>query len=246
MKKTLLLLAALSAVSFGASTGVHNSTYGNNQIDVETRAFIVNAGLVITASEGTVDSVPTDAIKKAVLDHGTLMAGTSATSEVARTVYIRKTNGTNFPSGTVLNIALNADGTNANDLVNGGSKLAHTLDAKVDSATYNAGSGNATAGAQTLSLTGTTTVSAGDFNINGTEVNNIPVELKSTIANGVVTASAAEGQYSNTSTLAVRFSKIPSTNEIGGTVADDDRTDNPNNETPGINADGATASLRRR
>ena len=63
MKKILFGLAALSAMAFGASTGVHNSTYGNNQIDVETKAFIINSGLVITASAGTVDGAPTDAIK---------------------------------------------------------------------------------------------------------------------------------------------------------------------------------------
>ncbi|MGL5229268.1 MAG: hypothetical protein ACRCZO_10465 [Cetobacterium sp.] len=250
MKKTLLLLAALSTVSF-ASTGVHNSTYGNNQIDVETKAFIVNAGLVITASEGTEGTV-SDAIKKAVLDHGTLMAGTAATSEVARTVYIRKTNGTNFPEGTVLNIALNADATNANNLVNGANTLAHTLDAKVESATYNAGSGNSTSGAQTLSLTDTTTVSAGDFNITSA-INNIPVELKSTIVSGTVSAAAAEGQYSNTSTLAVRFSKIPAANgsDLGTPKADYTTAGTPDNsstvkETTGIKADGTIASLRKR
>lgn len=260
MKKILFGLAALSATAFGASTGVHNSTYGNNQIDVETRAFIINSGLVITASAGTQDGAPTDAIKKAVLDHGTLMAGTTADSTVARTVYVRKTNGTNFPAGTVLNIALNADGTNQNNLNNatattGTTTIAHTLDASVDNTniTYQAGSGNSTNGNQTLSLSSTDKIlSAGDFKVTAA-THNIPIELKSTIAGSATTASHAEGQYTNTSTLAVRFSKIPHTvgsnDGTDSTLADYTPLGTPSTggtETPGVSAEPTKASTLAR
>lgn len=258
MKKILFGLAALSAIAFGAdSTGVHNSTYGNNKIDVETRAFIINSGLVITASAGTENDTIADAIKKAVLDHGTLMAGTNAISEVARTVYVRKTNGTNFPEGTVVNIALNADGSNQNNLKNTSGetdnhKIAHQLDASVTNVTYDAGSGNSTNGNQTLSLSSTDKIlSAGDFKVT-TETHNIPIELKSTIANGGITASHAEGQYTNTSTLAVRFSKIPHTvgsnDGNNSTLADytpdagKPSTSTGGTETPGVSAEPTKAS----
>lgn len=257
MKKILFGLAALSAMAFGEttpSTGVHNSVYGNNQIDVETRAFIINSGLVITASEGTVagegaNNPIIDAIKKAVLDHGTLMAGTSATSEVARTVYVRKTNGTNFPVGTVLNIALNADALNTNNLkhTTDNANIAHKLDAYVNGAIYDAGSGNNTGGAQTLTLSGEgdeNKVSAGDFEVKAT-THNIPIELKSTINSSAIGSSLTEGQYTNTSTLAVRFSKIPSTTADAEYKADyktaGDPTTGPGTdvqETAGIKADG--------
>lgn len=256
MKKILFGLAALSAMAFGAaSTGVHNSTYGNNQIDVETRAFIINSGLVITATAGTVstDGVNdpvTDAIKKAVLDHGTLMAGAaSATSEVTRTVHVRKTNGTNFPAGTVLNIALNADASNTNNLkhATAAATIAHTLDANVSGATYNAGSGNNTGGAQTLTLSGDINkVSAGDFKVE-TATHNIPIVLKSTIDANTLKSVSTEGQYTNTSTLAVRFSKIPHTvgsnDGENSTLADytpnagKPSTSTGGTQTPGVSAE---------
>lgn len=250
MKKILFGLAALSAMAFGASTGVHNSVYGNNQIDVETKAFIINSGLVITASAGEVaeenaTNPITDAIKKAVLDHGTLMIGTSATSEVARTVYVRKTSGTNFPEGTVLNIALNADTSYTNNLkhATAAATIAHTLDANVRGATYNAGSGNTTNGAQKLSLSTTTAESAGDFEVK-TATHNIPIDLKSTITSAAISGKT-EGQYTNTSTLAVRFSKIPGVNgSTQGTPAADYTTagnsssGNNSKDTIGIKADG--------
>lgn len=217
MKKILFGLAALSAMAFGegttvptASTGVHTAT-GSNQIDVETRAYIINSGLVITASEGNANDTISDAIKKAILDHGTLMAGTTAESSESKDVFIRRTNGGNFPAGTVVNIALNADATHGNKLAkDDNNKIPHTLDADVNGATYSAGSG--TNGAQKLTLSGEgelDKVSNGDFKV-VTATYNIKVALTSTIAANA-TAEKAEGKYTNTSTLAVRFSKIPHT-----------------------------------
>lgn len=253
MKKILFGLAALSAMAFGESTGVHNSTYGNNQIDVETRAFIINSGLVITASAGTVstDGVNNpviDAIKKAVLDHGTLMAGTTANSTVARTVYVRKTNGTNFPEGTVVNIALNADASNINNLKHtGGHTLAHTLTAAVteNHAKFKPGFGESTNGAQTLSLAGATGQSAGNFEVELTH--NIEINLQSVIDSSEITAAKNEGEYINTSTLAVRFSKIPSTTADDKYKADYGTpgtvdSNSTGNQTAGIKADGTPVS----
>ncbi|MGL4629198.1 MAG: hypothetical protein ACRCUR_06875 [Cetobacterium sp.] len=209
MKKILLLLAALSAATFGASTGVHTTT-GSNTIDVETKAFIVNSGLVITRTAGTEGDTIKDAIKKATLDHGTLMAGTAAQSQATRTVYIRKTNGQKFPDGTVLNIGLNAP--NGNNLLNGETPIPHTLDAAITKATNN--NGNYTGAAvsnNTLSITGDDNkTNAADFEVEK-DAHYVEVGLTSTIASGVIDSQVAEGNYANTSTLAVRFSKIPTT-----------------------------------
>lgn len=211
MKKILLLLAALSAVSFGASTGVHTTT-GSNAIDVETKAFIVNSGLVITRTAGATGDVITDAIKKATLDHGTLMAGTTAKSTATRTVYIRKTNGQNFPNGTVLNIGLNAP--NGNNLINGETLIPHTLDAAITKAAYQqrTDSGPAVTN-NTLTITGdgdNNKTNAADFKVDdGTH--NVQVDLISTIASEAIDSEVAEGNYINTSILSVRFSKIPTT-----------------------------------
>lgn len=257
MKKILFGLAALSAMAFGASTGVHNSVYGNNQIDVETRAFIINSGLVITASAGEADGAPTDAIKKAILDHGTLMAGAGAASTETREVYVRKTNGGIFPKGTVVNIALNhaqTEGSFKNKLTHSSATtdnvdkttIAHKLDAKVSGATFKSGSSDKTlTNGTTLTLSDNTTNHNADFEVEGTETRNIPIELTSTIASGAVKNVTAEGLYTNISTLAVRFSKVPSSNTTGGTEAatytgtagtvDDNSSAN---QTTGVNSAG--------
>ena len=74
MKKVLLGLLALSATLIAEpSTGVTGNT-GDNQIDITTKAFIVDSGLIITGNNGTT------AIKSIELDHGTIMKGTNENS----------------------------------------------------------------------------------------------------------------------------------------------------------------------
>lgn len=222
MKKILFGLAALSAMAFGAdevipspSTGVH-TTRGSNQIDVETRAFIINSGLVITASKGTENDTISDAIKKAVLDHGTLMAGTSKISEVSKTVYVRRTDSKNFPNGTAINIELkHTPPTNGvlNKLKYGEATatdkntIPHTLTAAVTNATFNNGNNMALID-NTLRIFDKRTSHAGDFVV-GEDINNIGVTLKSRIEAQATSALHEEGEYTNTSTLAVKFSKVP-------------------------------------
>lgn len=248
MKKILFGLAALSAMAFGAeatpSTGVHTAT-GSNQIDVETRAYIINSGLVITASAGTAstdesNNPVTDAIKKAVLDHGTLMAGTNAASEVSKTVYVRRADSKNFPNGTAINIELKhaQTGTELNKLKTGTgtagdtNSIPHTLTATVANANFNDGN-NGTLDNNTLTIFNTLGLHAGDFVVEDAK-NNIAVTLKSAIAASATNTNHLEGQYTNTSTLAVKFSKVPQ-----GTV-------NTNHELADPNTGVPTSALARR
>lgn len=204
MKKILLGLLALSATLMAAgSTGVTGST-GDNQIDITTKAFIVDSGLIITDDNQDV------ALKSVELDHGTIMIGTSENSSVNRTINIKKTNGKPFPEDAVLEIAL---GSSHNNLTTaeGLTTIPHTLTAaiKEDHAT-------AENSAQNLILAGETKESVNQFTI-GNGVSVIEVTLQSDIASNAFLDTLLEGAYSNTSTLSVKFSKVP---QRPGTEAD--------------------------
>lgn len=200
MKKVLLGLLALSATLMAAtttpppSTGVTGNA-GENKIDVKTKAYIVNSGLIITGeAEGTT------AIKSIELDHGTILAGTDADSTTTRTVYIKRVTGADFPANTVLEVALNSPlGNNLTNSTRSGS-MAHTLTATVKD------------NSKVLSLSGDTIKEAKDTFTIG-DVNNIPVALTSVIAKDQYAnpANSPEGEYNNTSTLSVKFSKNPGT-----------------------------------
>ena len=213
MKKVLLGLLALSATLMAASTGVTGNA-GENQIDITTKAFIVDSGLIITESENG-----TTAIKSIELDHGTIMKTNTAALSVDRDIYIRK-NGTNktFPTGSILEISLKSSG---NDLTgpkvnNVDSKIPHTLTATVDSTTATtAGTGETNVYA--LSLASNKQSHTNQFSTADGK-SAIKVNLKSEIAeNKIKDTTLAEGAYSNTSTLSVKFSKIPT---VAGTPAD--------------------------
>lgn len=208
MKKVLLGLLALSATIMAEpSTGVTGNT-GDNQIDITTKAFIVDSGLIITDNNGTT------AIKSIELDHGTIMKTNTAASSVNRNIYIKKTTGTPFPTGSILEISLKSSG---NDLTGPkDSKIPHTLTATVDKTTATtAGTGETNVYALSLasdkqSHTNQFSTAEGSSAIN--------VNLKSDIAADTInTATLVEGAYSNTSTLSVKFSKIPT---APGTSAD--------------------------
>lgn len=211
MKKVLLGLLALSATLMAAPSTGEAGSAGENQIDITTKAFIVDSGLIITES---VDG--TSAIKSIELDHGTIMKTNTAASSVNRDIYIRK-NGNNkiFPTGSILEISL----TGNSNLANENSKIPHTLTAKIDS-------NNATNAGNTTDITDTLTLSGSEDNstsqtnqfktLEGSSA--IKVSLKSDIAANVISnaTNLAEGAYSNTSTLSVKFSKIPT---VPGTSA---------------------------
>ena len=210
MKKVLLGLLALSATLMAESTGI-TGTAGENQIDITTKAFIVDSGLIITESENG-----TSAIKSIELDHGTIMKTNTAASSVGRDIYIRK-NGTNktFPTGSILEISLKSSG---NDLTGPeDSKIPHTLTAIIKA--ENAIAAGAIKG-QELKLAGSGTGSTSQTNQFATvsNANSVEVSLRSDIATGEINQNTnlAEGAYSNTSTLSVKFSKIPT---VPGTPA---------------------------
>lgn len=199
MKKVLLGLLALSATLMAStttppSTGV-TGTAGENQIDIKTKAYIVNSGLIITG-----DASGNTAIKSVELDHGTILIGTNTNSTTTRTVYIRRVAGADFPANTVLEVALNSPlGNNLTNSTRSGS-MAHTLTATVKD------------DSKVLSLSGDTIKEAKDtFTIDA--VNNIPVALTSVINSNQYATSEnlPEGEYNNTSTLSVKFSKNPGT-----------------------------------
>lgn len=213
MKKVLLGLLALSATLMAAPSTGEAGSAGENQIDITTKAFIVDSGLIITESPNG------GAIKSIELDHGTVLKTNPAGSTVNRDIYIRK-NGTNnsFPTGSILEISLKSSG---NDLTgpkvnNVDSKIPHTLTATVDSTTATtAGTGETNVYA--LSLASNKQSHTNQFSTADGK-SAIKVNLKSEIAeNKIKDTTLAEGAYSNTSTLSVKFSKIPT---VAGTPAD--------------------------
>lgn len=207
MKKVLLGLLALSATIMAApSTGVADGN-GGNRIDINTKAFIVDSGLIITGSSET-------AIKSVELDHGTIMVGAATLSPVSKDIFIKKS-GTNklFPIGSILEISLAG---NSNLAHSGDSRIPHTLTATIDS---NHAETKGTLNSQNLTLAESNDALTSQTNQFATLANAtaVKVTLQSIIDPKIVTSSLDEGEYTNKSTLSVKFSKIPSTS---------------NNETP--------------
>ncbi|MGL5593199.1 MAG: hypothetical protein ACRDDH_04600 [Cetobacterium sp.] len=193
MKKVLLGLLALSATLMAAPSTGETGNAGENQIDIKTKAYIVNSGLIITG-----DASGNTAIKSVELDHGTILVGTNTNSTTTRTVYIRRVAGAAFPKNTVLEVALNSPtGNNLTNSARSGS-MAHTLTAHVNRIT------------EPLSLSGEKKEQSIKFPT-GDEDDNIPVVLTSTIDKEqyASTKKMTEGEYNNTSTLSVKFSKNP-------------------------------------
>lgn len=200
MKKVLLGLLALSATLMATttlpSTGIAGDA-GNNQIDVKTKAYIVDSGLIITET----NAENATAIKSVELDHGTILVGTKENSTTTRTVYIKRYNGKNFPANTFLEVELKSP--SGNNLINSSSSkfMAHTLTAHVNGSTD-----------ASLSLSGTKQNHAEKFTTRENQ-NNIPVVLASAINSDQYATSEnlPEGEYNNISTLSVKFSKNPGT-----------------------------------
>ena len=198
MKKVLLGLLALSATLMAESTAPETGNLGasgENRIDINTKAFIIDSGLIITERPEGIT-----AIRSIELDHGTIMKGSTTSSEVIRPIYIKRANNKPFPDNTMLEIALKSP---HNNLINlpGRASLAHTLTGTVSNAT------SATSNGLTLTLSETNGESNNIFSTNKT---HIQVDLKSEItATEFGKNNLVEGNYSNVSTLNVKFSKNP-------------------------------------
>lgn len=193
MKKVLLGLLALSATLMAESLS-NGGTSGDKSIQIDTKAYVIDSGLIITTDVNGTSSIP-----KVELDHGRILATAEATSTVTKDIFVKKSNGSNFPSGTELNIGLTA--SDGNNLKNGNSIIAHTLTATTDAT-------DATGTAISLSGDNSTNVS-GNFTV-GADKSSVKVTLSSVIAPGALTGGGfADGEYSNTSTLKVKISKIP-------------------------------------
>ncbi|MGL5210076.1 hypothetical protein [Cetobacterium sp.] len=198
MKKVLLGLLALSATLMAAPSTGNIGANGENHIDINTKAFIVNSGLIITERpEGG------EAIRSIELDHGTIMKGSTSPSEVARPIYIKRANDEPFPNNTMLDITLTSSNNNLINLHSRTSALTHSLTAKV----YNASPAHFSK--DSLSLSQSNINDTNIFSTN-TDTKHIQVDLKSEItASEFEKTDLVEGAYSNTSTLSVRFSKNP-------------------------------------
>ncbi|MGL5624336.1 hypothetical protein [Cetobacterium sp.] len=214
MKKVLLGLLALSAtlmaepltpIGPSQSTGV-TDTNGGNRIDINTKAFIIDSGLIIT---GTPDG---GAIKSIELDHGTIMKGTNVDSSVERNVFIKKTHG-NFPEGAILNITIESQ-SNVLQGLSSEATIPHRLTATIDD--------TATAEyTQILFLAGENVTKAENVFTVRKKKSSVGINLRSDITSMALNnTNLAEGAYSNTSTLSVKFSKIPT---APGTPADTTR-----------------------
>lgn len=205
MKKVLLGLLALSATLMAASTGEAGSA-GENQIDITTKAFIVDSGLIITETPNG------DAIQSVELDHGTIIKGTQTSPSMNKDIYIRKSNTTtSIPEGAILKVTL---ASSHNNLVSGNgmniSKIPHTLTASIDSSSATAQNNSN----QNLILTGNaldSTLKTSYYTVNAGGASSIKVTLNSSIAATDLSNDKIlnEGNHSNTSTLSVKFSKMP-------------------------------------
>ncbi|MGL5780285.1 hypothetical protein [Cetobacterium sp.] len=205
MKKVLLGLLALSAALMAESAGV-TEVNGENQIDITTKAFIVDSGLIIT------ETPDGGAIQSVELDHGTIIKGTQTSPSITKDIYIRKSNTTtSIPGGAILNVTLKSP---HNDLASGDgmnrSKIPHTLTASIDRSSATAQNNSN----QNLILAGNaqdSTLKTNYYIVNDGGVNSIKVTLNSTIAANDLSNDKVlnEGTHSNTSTLSVKYSKIP-------------------------------------
>lgn len=201
MKKVLLGLLALSATLTASSLENGDTSI----IQVDTKAYVIDSGLIITNTDSTTDKTP---ITNVELDHGRILATAKATSTASNYIYVKKSNGSNFPTGTQLNIGLTA--SNDNNLTNGDSIIAHTLTATTD------------ATGTDISLSGSGDNSknvSGNFTV-GENKSSVKVTLISFIAPGALdraNGDFADGEYNNTSTLTVKISRIPSSNSNTGT-----------------------------
>lgn len=203
MKKVLLGLLALSATLMAAPSTGEAGSAGENQIDITTKAFIVDSGLIITESPNG------GAIKSIELDHGTVLKTNPAGSAVDRNIYIKKSNYQAFPKDSILQINLNSS---HNSLLNSDNtnEILHTLTATIDSSHAQGNDKE-----QTLHLVAYKTYDSNTFKtLEGQD--SVKINLRSDISTAAL-ATAKEGAYSNTSTLSVKFSKIPT---VPGTPAD--------------------------
>lgn len=192
MKKVLLGLLALSATLMADSL-VNTGTSGDQSIEVTTKAYVIDSGLIITTEENGTSSIP-----NVELNHGNILATSTAASTVFKDIYVKKSNGSKFPTGTELNIGLTP--SDGNNLKNGNSIIAHTLTATTD------------ATGDPIFLSGDSKGVNANFTVEADKA-SVKVRLTSDILEGALKdGDFADGEYNNTSTLTVKISRIPSSN----------------------------------
>lgn len=194
MKKILLGLLAVSAIAMGATSSLD----GPGSIEIETKAFIVSSGLIITDS-----SNEDKGIDKIELNHMYVLETDKTEKTQTKDIYIKKINGTGFFGGSEIEVTLasletaNLKNTKANK------EIPHTLSAVLIST-----SGVTLKNSGDITIAGTTTTSTNTVAIeNGNNtITAIPFQIKSNFT--LPSENIAEGEYNNTATLTVKYSKV--------------------------------------
>ena len=159
MKKILIGLFALSILELGIRT-VSRSADSGASIEVTTRAFVMNSGLIVTDSP-----TGTAALSSLTLDHGSITAG--QTSAVASDIYIRNVTGNEISQGTAITMQLTTAQGNVLTGSSVDSTITHTLLAAVarEDAQYIPGTGDNNVKDNVLTLTGDMTTNTGSLSL---------------------------------------------------------------------------------
>lgn len=194
MKKILLGLLAVSAIAMGATSSLD----GPGSIEIETKAFIVSSGLIITDS-----SSGTTGIDKIELNHMYVLETDKTEKTQTKDIYIKKINGTGFFGGSEIEVTLASSETANLKNTEANKEIPHTLSAVLisTSGVTLKNSGDITIAGTTKTSTNTVAIENGNNNITA-----IPFQIKSNFT--LPSGNIAEGEYNNTTTLTVKYSKV--------------------------------------
>lgn len=194
MKKILLGLLAVSAIAMGNTSPSDGST----SVQIETKAFIVSSGLIIT------DNVSgTTGIGTVELNHRYVLETDKDEKTQTKNIYVKKTNGVGFFGGSEIAVTLASPETANLKNTTANTEILHTLSANLGTVT---GASWKNIGAISISgtkISSTNTVAIPEGNNN---ITAIPFQLKSSFT--LPSESIAEGEYGNIATLTVRYSKV--------------------------------------
>lgn len=194
MKKIFLGLLAVSAIAMGNTV----SSDGSASLIIETKAFIVSSGLMITDSTNSQNGI--DNIQ---LNHMYILETDKSEKTQTKDIYIKKINGTGFFGGSEIEVTLASSGTANLKNTADNAEIPHTLSANLGTVTGAswATGGNISIGGDIISSTNRVAIAEGNNNIT-----EIPFQLESSFT--LPSESISEGEYANTATLTVKYSKV--------------------------------------
>ena len=192
MKKILLGLLAVSAIAMGTTTAKED---GSASVRIETKAFIVSSGLIITDGTNGIDAVE--------LNHGYVLETDKNKKTQTKDIYIKKINGTGFFGGSEIEVTLAplVPSVTANlKHSTSDAEIQHTLSANLRPVT-----GASLKKKINISIGGDVTSST-DTVVITSDISAIPFQLISSFT--LPSGNIAEGEYANTATLTVKYSKV--------------------------------------